>query len=352
MRISLKAILSVLVGTLVCIDARAERLPSGIVDGTAYTSAVRLVEVEHGRRLNLYCVGNGVPVVVFEGGLTEPINTWGLVQPHIGTKTTACSYDRAGVGFSDEVSHPATAQNMVDDLHRLLYAAELRPPYVLVGASSGGLNTRLFAYTYPEEVVGLVLVDPSHEDQTEGYRKLDPRGLSPEAWDAQVIEPGIALRRECIGTAEVGFEPDSEMFRKCGFSQYPQLSSEVQEATAKFQMTPKFQRAQLSEEENVFRTTVSQLKAARRSLGAMPVVVLAQDRPQLPTEPLSQERMALRAARYDLWLSLSQASAAISEHGEVRVVPGAGHNIALERPEAVISAVQDVIRVSSGGPNR
>lgn len=198
----------------------------------------------------------------------------------------------------------------------------------------------------------MVLVDPSHEDQTEGYRKLDPRGLSAEAWDAQVIEPGIALRRECISAAEVGFEPDSEMFRKCGFSQYPQLSSEVQEATAKFQMTPKFQRAQLSEEENVFRTTVSQLKAARRSLGAMPVVVLAQDRPTLPTEPLSQEQMALRAARYELWLSLSRASAAIAEHGAVRVVPGAGHNIALERPEAVISAVQDVIRASNGGPRR
>lgn len=352
MRIGLNALLAALIPTFACADAQAETEQSGLVDGSTYTAAVRLGEVEPGRRLNLYCVGDGAPVVVFEGGLTEPINTWGLVQPQVGAETTACSYDRAGVGFSDEGSRPATAQNMVDDLHKLLTAANLRPPYVIVGASSGGLNARLFAYTYPDEVVGLVLVDPSHEDQTEGFRKLDPRGLSPEEWDAQVIEPSIALRRECIAAIEASIDTDAEMYKKCSFSRYPQLSPEVQEATARFQMTPKFQRAQLSEEEHVFRTTVRQLKAATRSLGTKPVVVLAQDGPPPPTEPLSQERMALRVARYNLWLSLSQASASVSERGEVRVVPGAGHNIALERPDAVISAVHDVIRASKDGPRR
>jgi pimeloyl-ACP methyl ester carboxylesterase len=235
---------------------------------------------------------------------------------------------------------------MVDDLRKLLAAADLRPPYLLVGASSGGLNARLFAYTHPEEVVGLVLVDPSHEDQTEGYRKLDPRGLSPEEWDAQVIEPGLSLRRECIVAAESGMEPESEMYRRCSFAQYPQLSAAVQKATIAFQMAPKFQRAQLSEEENVFRATVRQLKAARRSLGAMPIVVLAHDRPPLPTDPVSSDKIALRNARHDLWLALSRSSAAISEIGEVRVVPGSGHGISLEKPEAVITAVRELILAS------
>jgi pimeloyl-ACP methyl ester carboxylesterase len=272
------------------------------------------------------------------------------VQPHIGAETTACSYDRAGVGFSDEIDRPATAKNMVDDLRKLLTAANLRPPYVLVGASSGALNARLFAYTFPDEVVGLVLVDPSHEDQTEGFRRLDPRGLSPEEWDAQVIEPSIARRRECIAAIEAGIARDSEMYTKCSFPQYPQLSPEVQEATERFQMTPKFQRAQLSEEEHVFRTTVGQLKAAARSLGPLPVLVLAQDKPSLPTSPLSEEQMTRRAARYELWISLCEASARISERGEVRVVPGAGHNISLEKPQAVISAVHDVILASRETP--
>ena len=61
-------------------------------------------------------------------------------------------------------------------------------------------------------------MDPSHEDQTEGYRKLDPRGLSPEEWDAQVIEPGLSLRRECIVAVESGMEPESEMYRRCSFA--------------------------------------------------------------------------------------------------------------------------------------
>ena len=352
MQIASKALLAALIPAFACGEALAEPQRTGTVDDSAYLAAVRLVEVEPGRSLNLYCLGEGSPVVVFEGGLTEPTNTWGLVQPHVGAETTACSYDRAGVGYSDEISRPATAQNMVDDLHRLLTAAKLRPPYIMVGASSGALNARLFAYTYPGEVVGLVLVDPSHEDQTESFRKLDPRGLSPEEWDAQVIEPTIALRRECIAAIEANILPDSEMHKKCSFSPYPQLSPEVQEATTRFQMAPRFQRAQLSEEEHVFRTTVHQLKTATRPLGTMPVVVLAQDRPPAPTEPLSEERRERRAARYELWLSLSQASARVSERGEMRIVPGAGHNIALEKPEAVISAVHDVIRAINEGPGR
>ena len=99
------------------------------INGLAYLQASRLVEVEPGRRLNLYCICEGSPTVIFESGLTEPINNWAWVQPTIARSNKSCAYDRAGVGFSDPISRPSTSVNLVNDLHKLLQAAKINPPY-------------------------------------------------------------------------------------------------------------------------------------------------------------------------------------------------------------------------------
>ena len=154
-----------------------------VIDGVAYTQPQRMVEVERGRRLNLYCVGTGAPTVVFESGLGVTLSNWGFVQPEIAKNTRTCSYDRAGLGFSDPASRASNSENITDDLHRLLISAAIQPPYVLVGHSYGGLTARLYAYTYPAEVVGMVLVDPTTEDQVEAYRALDIKKRTAAQWD-------------------------------------------------------------------------------------------------------------------------------------------------------------------------
>jgi ADP-ribose pyrophosphatase YjhB (NUDIX family) len=77
--------------------------------------------------------GLGSPAVVFDSGLGDGTRVWGLIQPDIAKHTRACSYDRAGLGFSDPPIRPSTSANAVDDLHRLLHAAHVGPPYILVG---------------------------------------------------------------------------------------------------------------------------------------------------------------------------------------------------------------------------
>ena len=310
-----------------------------LIDGIAYTQPQRMVEIEPGRRLNLYCVGNGSPTVIFESGLTDPINVWGYVQPVVARKTRTCSYDRAGVGFSDAGRRPATSANIVDDLHHLLIAAKIKPPYVLVAHSAGGLNATLYAYTYPSEVAGMVLVDPTDENQTEGYRLLDPEKRTPAQWDAYAIEPGLQTRRECIVAANAGFVTGTELFKKCSFYQQPQLSEAVQAATIKFQMQPAFQQAQLSEEENVFRASADQVRAARRSYGDMPLIVLTKSAGPPPKNPLPPEQIAHREARYKMWVNLHAEVAKLSTRGVHEIVPGSGHAIQLEKPEAVNDAV-------------
>src|SRR5215813_5156761 len=117
-----------------------------------------------GRSLNIYCSGEGAPVVILEapGG---PGYVWAHIQPKIARFTTACWYDRAGEGWSDPGPFPRTAAAIAKDLHSLLSKSRIPPPYVLVGYSFGGLIVRVYGGTYLDEVAGVVLVDSAHEDE-------------------------------------------------------------------------------------------------------------------------------------------------------------------------------------------
>ncbi len=129
-------------------------------DQTPYTTAQRLIDVG-GRRMNLYCVGRGSPAVILESGFGSAMWTWGYVQSQLGTISKTCTYDRAGYGFSDPGPLPRDAASIAADLHTLLTSAGISPPYILVGHSLGGYHVRYFADRYPDEVAGLVLIDPA-----------------------------------------------------------------------------------------------------------------------------------------------------------------------------------------------
>lgn len=128
-----------------------------------------------GHRLRIERFGKGAPAVVFEAGLAQPRTTWGKVPNDVATFTQAVIYDRAGLGESDEVSGRRTSKETVAELHTMLNAAGIKAPYILVGHSFGGLNARLFATQFPNEVAGIVLVESSHEDE---YTRL--AALMPE----------------------------------------------------------------------------------------------------------------------------------------------------------------------------
>jgi pimeloyl-ACP methyl ester carboxylesterase len=115
--------------------------------------------------MHLHCSGEGSPTVIMEAGLNDFSVLWALAQPEVMKFTRVCTYDRAGLGWSDPSPHPRSSESMVDELHRLLSRAEIKGPYVLVGHSFGGLLMRLFAHHHPAEVRGIVLVDSAHEEQ-------------------------------------------------------------------------------------------------------------------------------------------------------------------------------------------
>jgi hypothetical protein len=119
-----------------------------------------------GYRLHLWCTGNGAPVVVLDAGLGGTSAGWGFVQPEVARFTRVCSYDRAGMGYSDPGPSPRTARRIANELAELLARDGIAGPVVLAGESIAGFNVRLFASDHPERTAGLVLVDASHEDDT------------------------------------------------------------------------------------------------------------------------------------------------------------------------------------------
>jgi pimeloyl-ACP methyl ester carboxylesterase len=315
------------------------------VSDLSYVTPARLVDIGHGRKMNILCVGKGTPTVIFDAGLGDQIRAWATVQPQIAQRTRACSYDRAGLGFSEPGNRPGTSANAVEDLHRLLSAASIKPPYVLVGHSLGGMYVRLYADKYRSEVAGMVLVDPVSEEQGRRYAALD---VSTKTLNDQYVE---SIRRDCIPAAIKGFDRMSELFERCVGAPDPRFSAAFNDALAANDSTAAHFEAVWSEWAHVFTTSSDQARSARSSFGSMPLIVLS----RAPFGLQPKETQAMRDAKNQLWMELHDDLTHLSSRGINRVIPGSGHYIQFDRPAAVIAAVFEVtddiaISRSNDGP--
>ncbi len=299
----------------------------------AFALPHQLVDVG-GHRLNLHCSGSGAVTVVFEAPPGDGAWAWWAVQPAVALKTRACVYDRAGLGFSDPATRAGTSANAVDDLHALLAAAGVKPPFVLVGNSLGGANVQLYAWRYPDEVKGLVLVEPLHEDEPARL------GAASDGKIAQFEASEVALLKACTAESEKGFAAGGEMLANCTGGLLPSYGRELAAAHLAGELSPAYWHAASSERES-FDLDRAQLRSARRSFGDLPLVVLTRGVSPFaaPGKPPSALSKAVEAANR----TMQDEVARLSTRGERRDVPGAGHLVQDDRPEAVVKAVEDVL---------
>jgi pimeloyl-ACP methyl ester carboxylesterase len=152
--------LAALVGLLVVLGLVGTVYESAAeaADARAYPAPGQLVDVG-GYRLHINCTGTGSPTVVIDAGWGDWSEGWSRVQPEAAKTTRVCTYDRAGMGYSEAGSLPRTAEQFAKELHTLLQHAAIPGPYVLVGHSMGGAPVRVFAHTYAAEVAGVVLIE-------------------------------------------------------------------------------------------------------------------------------------------------------------------------------------------------
>ena len=146
------------------------------------------------RKLHLTCDGSGSPTVILESGLTGDHRTWDAVVAEVSSTTRVCAYDRANIGSSEAAPTPRTVSDMVKDLHALADSGKLKPPYVLVGFSFGGLVSQLYASTYPDDVAGLVLVESNHPDENDQFEaELTPAQIKRDRQEAEGNPEGVDI---------------------------------------------------------------------------------------------------------------------------------------------------------------
>jgi pimeloyl-ACP methyl ester carboxylesterase len=265
----------------------------------------QLVDVG-GHRLHLWCTGTGAPPVILEAGLGGSSADWGFVQPDIARFTRVCSYDRAGMGYSDPGPSPRTARHIAEELANLIDRSGLDGPVVLVAASSGGFDVRVFASDHTDRVAGLILIDASHEDQTHEVPRL-------ARWVPLLSSIGI--------------------FRVLGISFGPSpalLSPSVQ----RFIGATRFRAAgyQAAADEIIhIRESASEVRTSRRKL-PIPVVVVTGARGADAT-----------------WRDLQRDQVKLSERGCHIIAEQSGHLVQIDQPQIVVNAVRAVIDGTRGG---
>ncbi len=300
-------------------------------DRQRYPQVGRSVDIG-GRSLNIYCSGQGSPAVVFDSGGNVPGYGWIRVQPEVAKTTRACWYDRAGYGWSDAAHGSRTSADIAEDLHHLLAAAGIPPPYILVGHSFGGFNVRVFAARYPEEAAGMVLADSA--DETENPDNLPEAVQSPA--QQYLPRPVWEFAAACgellahVGVLRLLDEGAPAASRILSAHDVEILHSEGLQAKT---FTATTQEG-LDHEESA-----AQVRAIR-SLGSMPLVVLTGARGV--NSPVQPGMEALAAYMHNR-IYVSQARLArLSTQGHQVLLESSGHGIPMEAPDAIVDAVRVV----------
>jgi pimeloyl-ACP methyl ester carboxylesterase len=292
-----------------------------------YLRPQTLATLPDGRHIHLFCLGQGEPVAIIAPGWHIPAIGWNRIQPLMAKQTRVCVYDRAGYSFSDPGPLPRDTVAEVRDLHDALKSAGLGGPYVLVGHSLGGFDARLFAYTYPRETAGLLLLDPPTERIFQETREPDEDiGLMRRCADLVRAAPLVWQRNDDCLDLRVG----------------PRWPAAMTSKLLADQNHVSWFETLVSEDVSMVTRSADELVAARRRLGSIPLILLQAD-----TNCPTKQRHAPTRGRLDAQRCAELASQARdSTRGERRIVSGASHMIQDDKPQVVLDAFSEVLHAA------
>ncbi len=268
----------------------------------------------HGVHYRLH--GRGDVTFVLEAGLGDYSGNWGAVEDGLAGLGRVFAYDRAGLGWSDPARGPRSPAAIAAELYAVLIAAHVPKPWILVGHSSGGISQVLFAMDHPGEVAGLLLIDPSHQDQ---FQRL-PAPPAVFVW----LLPQFA-RLASFGVPQLLFGSEDPA---------QNLSSHV--------LTTGAELRALFDADATWRKRPIQL-------GSLPLYVLTADSDRM----LPGRTDAERHAAWEIWKTLHDELLAASTAGFRRhdVVPRSSHYIHRTHPDMVLAAARELTqRLKAANP--
>ena len=264
--------------------------------------------------IHLYCVGTGSPTVLFESDLDQYGSlSWNSVQGELGKYTRTCSYDRAGILWSEPGPLPRDGETIASEIGVVLDAAG-DGPFVLVGHAFGGAYVRIFAGQNPDDVCGMVLIESSHPEMLTRFSEY---GVEPEI-------PNRNIRPLILFLSHLG---SPGRYKGNVYDLPPEIYDPIQA------FLPESSMAWFDE---VVESPNTLAKAGHYEyLGDWPLIVLATSRPSPSLGDLGQELD-------DLWLEMQRELLSLSENSEIRIYEG-GHYPQIQIPEVVIEAIEDVV---------
>ncbi len=276
-------------------------------DAKAYPPPGQMVDVG-GYRLHINCIGSGSPTVVIESGWGDSSAAWGWVLPGVARTTRVCTYDRAGMGWSEASPQPRSAREYANELHTLLVKANEPGPYVLVGHSMGGFTVLVYAHDYPAEVSGLVLIDPQALP-TSGATTPKP-APKPGMTSLPVLMARIGVMRVLAGP----------------LGSIQNLPEGDKQAYTAYSVTPRSTQTLL--DGGMGMSEGGAQARAVTTLGTLPLIVLSRGKDQDAN-----------------WAASQAGFIRLSSDSQQLLADKSGHRIMIEQPEAAVAAILKMVEM-------
>ena len=241
-----------------------------------------------------------------------------------------CSYDRAGHGWSDFSKQSRSIEQLVNELHAVLTAAEIPKPFILVGASFGGPMIQLYEQQYPDHVAGLVLVDARPRNYLESFREV-----RPAAFDEHISRQRLIAKLYGLGwLASI-----AKLQGQLEFSERPQ------HLRATYQDLGRLTKHAAASAYEAMADEISDRQLQKiSSIGDKPLTVIAHGKPTMFHGQLGLTASEAQQLE-DIWSKEQEELARLSSSSEFLVAEDSGHLICIEQPDIVVEAVKKMLEV-------